>query len=315
MTTSTEPRDSKRTRRPIIRRSRPGELPIIFGLPAIVIGLLFTAGPIAIIVIYSFLTQPSFGGGISWVFSVQAYIRTVFVTDFLGRVTFDHNIAGVFVTSFQMAALTAIICLVMAFPLALWMSTRKPRTQKLLVVLITVPFWTSILVRSYALVLLFGNNGPINEALAAVGLNRAVLLYTPFATEVGLIYTFFPFMVLPLYSALETFDFRLAEAAYDLGARKLTVIRRVIYPAAKGGIIAGLLLVFIPALGSYIQPELLGGGKVLLLGNLIAQQFGTGRNWPLGAALSVLTLLLMLLAFLALMLWRARAAKKLRSRA
>jgi spermidine/putrescine transport system permease protein len=182
--------------------------------------------------------------------------------------------------------------------------------QTVLVLLVTIPFWTNLLVRTYAWILLLNDNGVISSATSAVGLGRLELLNTPIASGIGLVYTFLPFMVLPIYALLERFDFRLAEAAYDLGARRLTVVRRIIYPAARPGIIAGVFLVFIPALGSYVQPALLGGGKSLLVGNLIAAQFGEARNWPFGAALSMLLLAVVLLALLAMLLWSRRTGTK-----
>jgi spermidine/putrescine transport system permease protein len=136
------------------------------------------------------------------------------------------------------------------------------------------------------------------------------MLYTPFATIVGLVYSFLPFMILPIYASAERFDFRLAEAAYDLGATKLTVLRRIVLPAVRPGVIAGFILVFIPALGSYLAPELLGGGKTSMIANVIAAQFGASRNWPFGAALSVMVLVIVMLALVAFAVIARRSSKR-----
>jgi spermidine/putrescine transport system permease protein len=194
----------------------------------------------------------------------------------------DWSYVQVFGISVRQAGLTTLACLVMAFPLALWMTAQTPRRQAVLVLLVTIPFWTNLLVRTYAWMLMLSDNGLVNDTTDALGLGRHTLLNTQFASGVGLAYTFLPFMVLPIYAALERFDVRLAEAAYDLAPLRSMVLRRVVYPAARPGIIAGVFLVFVPALGSYVQPELLGGGKSLLIGNLIAAQFGSARNWPFG---------------------------------
>src|SRR3712207_232513 len=141
--------------------------------------------------------------------------------------------------------------------LALWMTAQPPRRQAVLVLLVTIPFWTNLLVRTYAWMLMLSDNGLVNDVSAAAGLGRHTLLNTQFFSGFGLAYTFLPFMVLPIYAALERFDFLLAEDAYDLGARRRMVLRLVIYPAARPVIIAEVFLVFVPALGSYMQPELL----------------------------------------------------------
>ncbi len=174
------------------------------------------------------------------------------------------------------------------------------RRRNLLLFLVTVPFWTNLLVRVYAWILLLRNGGLVDAGLQGIGLTDTGLglLYTDNAVIIGLLYTYLPFMVLPIYSSLEKMDWRLVEAAFDLGANRWKALRRVIVPLAMPGIVAGCILVFIPALGSYIIPELLGGGKALMIGNLIQLQFGTAHNWPFGAALSFALLAFVLLAML-----------------
>ena len=294
------------------RRStkRPGQIGWFGSVPSIVVGLLFTVGPLVIILIFSFLSRPNTGGGVIYEFTTEAYKSFLVQVDFLGNVMFDPRYLNIFGVSLLQATITSIVCLVLAFPLALWMATRKPRMQNILVLLVTIPFWTNLLVRTYAWMLILNENGIVNTFTKGVGIGSFDLLYTPFASQLGLIYTFLPFMVLPIYSSLAGFDFRLAEAAYDLGARKLTVMRRIILPIATPGIVSGLLLVFMPAFGSYVQPVLLGGGKLLLVGNLIAAQFGASRNWPFGATLSVIVLVMLLLTLIAIAFYSRKSGRK-----
>jgi len=288
----------------------PGRLPWLASLPALVIGALFTLGPLAVIVAFSFMTRPPQGGGVVYTFTADAYRTFLFTKAFNGELVFNSAYLEVFWRSLVQASISTVICFLLAFPLALWIATRSPRAQNLLVLAVTIPFWTNLLVRTYAWILLLAKEGVVNQTSKALGLGTHELLYTDMASQLGLIYTFLPFMVLPLYSSLSGFDFRLAEAGYDLGARKYTVLSRIILPMAKPGIISGSLLVFMPALGSYVQPVLLGGGKVLLIGNLIASQFGDSRNWPFGAALSVIILALLGLCLLAVGLWAKRSGTK-----
>lgn len=298
--------------RPASRRRRwaPGRLPWFASVPALVVGALFTIGPLLVVIAFSFMTRPASGGGVVYEFSTEAYRSFLFTRSFSGETVFNPTYLQVFWTSTVQATITTVVCLVLAFPLALWIATRSPRAQNLLVLAVTIPFWTNLLVRTYAWMLVLNENGVVNQVSRAVGWGSHELLYTPFASQLGLIYTFLPFMVLPLYSSLAGFDFRLAEAAYDLGARKSAVLRRVVVPLARPGIVSGVLLVFMPALGSYVQPVLLGGGKVLLLGNLIASQFGDSRNWPFGAALSVIVLLALVGALLLVRGWSRRSGTR-----
>lgn len=289
---------------------RPGSLSWFATTPALIIAALFTIGPLVIIVLFSFLTRPDTGGGVIYEFSTEGYKNFLFQSDFVGNTVFDPRYLKVFGDSLWQALVTTVVCVVISFPLAIWMATRSPKLQGFLVLLVTVPFWTNLLVRTYAWMLILNDNGIINNTRGFFGLDKAELLYTPFASQLGLIYTFLPFMVLPMYSALAGFDFRLAEAAYDLGARKLTVVRRILLPVAMPGIVSGILLVFMPAFGSYVQPVLLGGGKVLLIGNLIASQFGDSRNWPFGAALSVIILIMLAIALAFIGFYSKKSGKK-----
>lgn len=213
----------------------------------------------------------------------------------------------VFWESFWLAALTTFLCLVIGYPFA-YIIGRAPRhLRPLLVLLVIIPFWTSSLVRTYAMMILLGTQGVINSALIALGLitEPLELLFTPGAVVAGLVYTLLPFMVLPLYASIEKLDVRLIEAARDLGARKLTTFRKVIIPLTMPGIVAGCMLVFLPGLGMYYVSDILGGAKTTLIGNLIQRQFLSARDWPFGSALSVTLTLTM-----ALMLWAYVAAAR-----
>ncbi|MFM8515635.1 MAG: ABC transporter permease [Actinomycetota bacterium] len=267
------------------------------GLPGIAyLGLLVLA-PLIIIVLYSFLSRAKFGVGVKWSFNPTAYLDLLFSESLAGGRSFDPTYLEIILNSFWYSLITMVVCIVLSIPIAVWMATRSPATRTLLVFIVTIPFWTSLLIRTYAFVIILNDNGPINGSLEFLGLISApiTMLYTPFATVVGLVYSFLPFMILPIYASAERFDFRLAEAAYDLGANRWTVMRRIVLPAIRPGIFAGSLLVFIPALGSFLAPELLGGGKTSMIANVIAAQFGASRNWPFGAALSVLLLAITML--------------------
>jgi len=292
-TTSAPKSDSKQR----TERARPGQsspklayLPIIF--------LAFAIGvPLLIIVIYSFLEKPSQGTGVKWVFTTENY-RDLFIQQKLdGTTTFDTRYVKVLWTSFYYSVITTAVTLVLSIPVAMWIATRDARRRTLLVALVTLPFWISILIRTYGMRQIIADEGPIGKFLGLFNIEWSIL-YSPPATILGLIYVFLPFMILPIYASAERFDFRLAEAAYDLGAKKLTVVRKIILPSIRPGIISGIALVFIPALGSFLQSDMLGGGKTNMVANIIANNFGQARNWPFGSALAVLLIVLTLLFIL-----------------
>ena len=254
--------------------------------PAVVIIILFGILPLLIMVVYSFLEAGEYGG-VNWKFSTEAYVSFLFTRDiFDGTLTFSPDYLEIFLRSTLFAVATTVICLVLGFPTAYFMATRPPSQRNLWIFLITIPFWFNLLVRTIAVMLIIRDEGLINDLLMWLGLidKPITLLYTNFAMLLGLLYSFLPFMVLPLYASLEKMDFRLMEAGFDLYATRGKVLRRIIIPLAKPGIVAGCLLVFIPAIGAYVTPIILGGGKHLMIGDLIALQFGSSRNWPLGSA-------------------------------
>jgi spermidine/putrescine transport system permease protein len=203
--------------------------------------------------------------------------------------------------SILLAAATTLLCLLVAYPVAWWIARRAPeRWRNALLTLVILPFWTSFLVRMYAWIVLLRSEGVVNLGLAAAGLPRADLIYNDFAVLLGQVYGELPFMIIPLYVSLEKLDATLLEAAADLGADAWQAFRRVVVPQSMPGIVAGCVLVFIPSLGAYLAPDLLGGGKTQYVGNLIQSQFAVARDMPFGAALSFvlsLAVVLLLLAF------------------
>ncbi|EKF60764.1 binding-protein-dependent transporters inner membrane component, partial [Agrobacterium albertimagni AOL15] len=203
---------------------------------------------------------------------------------------------------------TTLFTLILGFPTAYFIATRPARTREIWVFLITIPFWTNLLIRTFAMQQVIRNEGILNNVLIWLGIIDTPLqiIYTDTATLLGMTYVYLPLMVLPLYASIEKLDFRLVEAGYDLYANRLQVLWRIVIPLVKPGLIAGSILVFIPSLGAYVIPRVLGGGKNLMLGNLIELQFGAGRNWPLGAAMSIT---LMALVMIALLFYVRNAAK------
>jgi spermidine/putrescine transport system permease protein len=253
---------------------------------------------LALIIIYSFL-KPAAYGGVEWIFSTDAYLNFLFQKDiFDDTLQFSPDFLLIYLRSFLFALGTTAFCLLIGFPTAYFMATRPPEQRNWWVLLITIPFWSNLLVRTFAIMFLIRDEGLINHTLLGLGFieKPITMLYTNFAIVLGLLYSYLPFMILPLYANLERMDFRLVEAGFDLYATRGQVLRRVVIPLAMPGIIAGCLLVFIPALGAYVTPLILGGGKHLMIGDLIAQQFGSGRNWPLGSAQALILMSAVLVA-------------------
>jgi spermidine/putrescine transport system permease protein len=211
------------------------------------------------------------------------------------RELLDPVYARVLSQSFIYALNTTLLCLFISYPFA-WMLSRSPEHRRpLLLIMVIIPFWTSSLIRTYALVILMKANGIINTLLMNTGIvsEPVSLLYTDFAVYVGLVYSLLPFMVLPLYAVMEKMDVRLMEAARDLGASGFQVFFRVVLPLSLPGVMAGCIMVFLPAMGLFYVPDLLGGAKTMLMGNFIKNQFLTAMNWPFGSAASVFLLLVM----------------------
>ncbi|MEM7171835.1 MAG: ABC transporter permease [Pseudomonadota bacterium] len=272
----------------------------LLSTPALVVLFIGASGPLLIVLLYSFLQAGDYGG-VEWAWSIDGWVKV-----FLSRDIFDDtlSIADAHVTilwrSMRLSFLTTMIALLLGFPTAYFIATRPMRTRSLWLFLITIPFWTNLLIRTFAILEVIRNQGVINSFLMGMGFTEEPIqmLYTDFAIMVGMAYVYLPLMVLPIYASMEKLDFRLVEAGYDLYATRFRVLRKIIFPLVKPGVVAGSILVFIPSLGAYVTPRVLGGGKHMMLGNLIELQFGQGRNWPLGAALSITLLALVMAALI-----------------
>ncbi|MBX3577584.1 MAG: ABC transporter permease [Rhizobiaceae bacterium] len=268
--------------------------------PALVIIFFAAVGPLFIMLVYSFLQKGDYGG-VRWAFSTDGWFSVFFQRDiFDDTLSFADAHISILWRSVRLSLMTTLFTFLLGFPTAYFIATRPEKSRDIWLFLITIPFWTNLLIRTFAMQEVIRNEGVINTALLWLGIvdQPIQIMYTDKAILFGMLYVYLPLMVLPLYASLEKLDFRLVEAAYDLYATRFQVLRRVIMPLVKPGIIAGSILVFIPSLGAYVTPRVLGGGKNLMLGNLIELQFGQGRNWPLGAALSMTLLALVMVALL-----------------
>ena len=253
-------------------------------LPAYITGILLVGLPLTVVIVFSFLQRGEFGSGVIHKFTLDAYRTVFFETDLIGNQSLNFSFLKIILRSILLAFTVTIICLIVGIPTAIWIALQKKTTQRILIVLVTIPFWVNVLARTYAWMLLLADGGLFNQ------LGAPVLLYTSWATFIGLTYAFLPFMVLPIYASAEKLDKSILEAAFDLGASGWRVLIRIVIPMIRFGIFAGIAIVFIPALGAYVQPSLLGGNKSMLIGSLINDQFGESRNWPVGSALAVLLL-------------------------
>jgi len=259
----------------------------VLGLPALLYLTVFFMVPLGIVVAYSFATRSRTGRTELRDWNLDAYAR-------LG----DDVVRTIAVRSLWIALATTLISLVLAYPLAYYMSTRTPTVRNILLVGVMLPFWSNFLVRTYAWRVLLDSDGLVSQATQAVGIGETRLLFTPTAVLIGLVYGYLPFMVLPLYAAIERIDWSLVEAARDLHASAWTAFRRIVWPLSLPGVIAGSILVFVPSFGAYVTPAILGGNKEGLLGSFIVSQFLSARNGPVGASLSVVVLSVMLVATL-----------------
>ena len=261
-------------------------LRLAFLSPAAVVTVTLFLMPMGVICAYSLLSRGAYGGVIlPW--TLESYRRV-----------FDPLYAEIFWRSFLLAAISTLLCLVLGFPLALYVARSKRRT--LLLNLVMLPFWTSFLIRTYAWMFLLRDTGLINTILQSLHLisHPLPLLFNDGAVVLGLVYGYLPFMVLPLYATLEKLDPALLDAARDLGATPWVTTWKIVIPLSRSGMLAGALLVFIPCLGAYLTPDLLGGGKTVMIGNLVQNQFTTARDWPFGSAVSLLLMALVLIILL-----------------
>jgi spermidine/putrescine transport system permease protein len=272
----------------------------LLATPALLIIAVAATGPLFIVLVYSFLQKGPYGG-VVWNFSTDAWFNVVLQRDiFDDTLKFADAHLSIFWRSIKLSFTTTVLALLFGFPTAYFIATRPERQRPIWLFLVTIPFWTNLLIRTFAMMEVIRNEGIVNVVLLKLGIisQPIQMLFTDFAIMLGMLYVFFPLMVLPLYASMEKLDFRLVEAGYDLYATRFQVLRRIIIPLVKPGIVAGCILVFIPALGAYVTPRVLGGGKNLMLGNLIELQFGQGRNWPLGSALSITLMMIVMAALL-----------------
>jgi spermidine/putrescine transport system permease protein len=261
---------------------------LLVALPAYIYLAFFFAIPFLIVFVYSFATRSRTGRTVLEGWNLDSYAR-------LG----DSIVREIALRSTVLAVVTTVICLLASYPFAYYIATRRPAIRNVLLILVMIPFWSNFLVRTYAWRVLLGNNGPISQISQFFGGDEVRLLFTNTAVLIGLVYGYLPFMVLPLYAALERMDWKLVEAARDLYASGWTAFRRVTLPLSMPGVVAGSILVFIPSLGAYVTPALLGGARTTLLGDYIVGQFLSARNWPYGSALSVAVMVVMLIAAIA----------------
>jgi spermidine/putrescine transport system permease protein len=256
---------------------------VLIAAPAAVYLILFFAIPLVIVVVYSFATRSSTGLTLLEDWNLDSYRRL-----------WDPLVARIVVRSIVLALTTTLVCLAASYPLAYYMATRSARVRNILLILVMIPFWSNFLVRTYAWRVLLGTEGPLSQLSEALGGDSIRVLGTNTAVLIGLVYGFLPFMVLPLYAALERMDWSLVEAGRDLYATGWTAFRKITFPLSMPGVIAGSILVFIPTVGAYVTPAILGGAKTTLLGDYIVSQFLAARNQPYGSALSVTVLAIML---------------------
>lgn len=252
---------------------------------------IFFLGPILILLVYSLL-EPGLYGGVVWNFYHHNYGRILGWADGIIE-EFNPVYFKIFLNSFRLALITVIISLIICYPTALWISRQKPKLKVFLLFLITLPFFSSLVVRLFAWMLLLKPSGLINQFLSFIGLINSPLqmLFTETAVIIGLVYILIPFMFLPLYASIEKIDNSLIHASNDLGGNKIVTFLKITLPLSFPGILGGSILVFIPSLGNFIVPDLLGGAKVMMIGNIIEQSFLTARNWPFGACLAIILMI------------------------
>ena len=278
-------------------------------LPSWVVLSVFMVVPVLLMLVYSFLTK-EFRGGVVWEFSVAAYDQFFFDRGLFGDEPpkFERTYITIFIRSIVQAAVATLLCFVIGFPTAYFIATRPPDSKTTWLFLITIPYWVNLLIRTVSLKFLLRDNSPLNVGLMSLGIidSPIHLINTDLAVQLGLFYSYLPFMVLPIYASVERYNFVLSEAAADLYASRLMILRLIILPSVIPGIIAGCILVFIPSLGAFLAPDLLGGAKNFMIGSLIEEQFkGNAGNWPFGAAVSMI--LLGIILFILVLYARAQA--------
>jgi spermidine/putrescine transport system permease protein len=271
-------------------RSQPGWKAWALLAPMVLWLLVFVIIPGVILLIYSFCERDEVGGVI-FSFNLDNYRRV-----------FDPIYMRIFARSIWYAGLTTLICVVVGYPVAYYIARTSVAMRNKLLLLVMVPFWTSFLIRTYAWITILKQEGLLNSFLQSAQLINEPfnLLYTPTAVVIGLVYAYLPFMILPIYGSAEKLDNSLIEAAHDLGAGPLRAFSSVIVPLTMPGIAAGTLLVFVPSIGMFAISDLMGGAKVPMIGNVIQNQFLQARDWPFGAALGVIFMLMFAITYVIL---------------
>jgi spermidine/putrescine transport system permease protein len=274
----------------------------LFGLlsPGALWILLFFNLPLVIVLFISFVERGRAGSiKIPPVYTLSNYVQlfNACSSEFSGPECDPFLYLGIFGHSVRIAVMVTIVCILLGYPLSYYISQRNPRWRDTLMLLVIIPFWTNFLVRTYALKQVLATEGMLNSLLMNADLisQPLDLLYNQFAVVVGLVYGYLPFAVLPMYASIEKFDHSLMEAAADLGAGPVRSFLRVMLPMTLPGVIAAFVLVFVPVVGAFITPDIMGGGKVEMIGTLINRQFGVARNWPFGSAISLILMLLVLI--------------------
>ncbi len=269
--------------------------------PGFVLFVLLFLAPVGIVVVYSLLTRGTYGG-VVWRVDLDSYARIFGLPNEDMLREWDFVYLGIFAKSAGIAAATAFATLLAGFPAAWYIARQPDRRKFLLLTLVTLPFFANALVRVYAWMLILRADGLVNNILSGLGLIDAPLqmIYTPGAVVISMVYQYLPFMVLPLFASIEKMDLRLIEASRDLGAGGAVTFRRVVLPLAMPGVVAGLVLVFVPSFGNFIAPTLIGGSKDLQVGPLLAQAFLSARDWPFGSAVATVLSSLVLLCLFAM---------------
>jgi len=285
------------------RRSKGLQL---FGLisPGALWILLFFNLPLLIVLFISFMERGRAGGiELPPVYTFENY-RQLFnacSSEFAGPECDPFLYIGIFGHSVRIGLVVTFWCILVGYPLAYFISRQRPIVRDALMILVIIPFWTNFLVRTYALKQVLASEGLLNSLLLGLQvINQPLeLLFNEFAVNVGLIYGYLPFAILPMYASIEKFDHSLMEAAADLGAPPWKAFLRVMLPMTLPGVVAALVLVFVPVVGAFITPDIMGGGKIEMIGTLINRQFGVSRNWPFGSAMSLILMLLVLIGVIA----------------
>ena len=283
----------------------------IWGLaPAWIIMTLALILPICVVVLVSLGTRGSYGG-FEFGFSFASFQKILFSVGWTDEREFNPQYLVIIGRTVLLASVTTVICMVLSFPVAYFIARQDADRKSLLIYLVTLPFWVSMIVRVYSWIIILGNDGVLDTVLTASGLKTTPggFLFGAGAMLTGLVYSYIPLMILPVFAAIERLDTPMIEASHDLYANRWVTLRRVILPVAWPGLMAGAILVFVPCLGAVLEPVLLGGGKKLMMGNLIADQFGGARDWPFGSAIALVMMATVMAVLMTISLRAARREK------